>query len=342
MSISLALQAQRQIELNKPQKFIQNDKYALSLVLDSTFSKDIGKVFVSGTEKGALKLHSGSIARHLKKIFLSQTSSKEVIISVKKLSFSEKMGENYLVNGNLNVQLDFYINFDGETSLLYQAKGGSNYQRSISFGYEDRLAELVVQSLYSCIQSFDNYVNQNHLKLEFFNQGSLIEVKPIRTGVAKDTLFYGDAPLSWKNFKAEPKGTSKFAAAIFPSFNIRSIYTIENGILKATIFPSVYMVESMSWVKQGGMSEYSLGHERLHFDIAYLAALSLIRSLRSIKASSQRDLQSYIQYEYLAAYRFMNRMQEKYDEDTKHGLNEAAQQDWENRIKEEIAAIQLP
>ncbi|SOE22860.1 hypothetical protein SAMN06298216_3263 [Spirosomataceae bacterium TFI 002] len=337
---TLSLKAQNKIVLGNPQTVIKSDKYKVMAIIDSTGAENLGRIFNSGSTKGPLELNYTSLNRYIAKSFSSQSVGRDVSIVLKNLEFSENMGEKYLVNGGLKLQVDFYIHYDSDTILLYQAKGGSKYQRSISFGYEERLGELITQSLNSSFENFDKYVNENYLKLECFNKGSLVEIKPYRTGSSSDTLFYNNGKLSWTNFKAEPRSTSRFSAAIFPSFNIRSTYVMENGFLKATIYPSVYMVENMSWVKQDAINSYSLGHEKLHFDITYLAAQRLLKVLQNVKANTVRDLQSFIQYEYLEAFRYMNRMQDLYDEETKHGINEDAQIQWAARIKSELAAIQ--
>ncbi len=51
------------------------------------------------------------------------------------------------------------------------------------------------------------------------------------------------------------------------------------------------------------------------------------------------DYDSEIAYEYLESYREMNRLQQQYDDETNHGLNQAAQQRWNHRIDEELAAF---
>ncbi|UOQ70045.1 hypothetical protein [Hymenobacter cellulosilyticus] len=49
-----------------------------------------------------------------------------------------------------------------------------------------------------------------------------------------------------------------------------------------------------------------------------------------------KDYDSILQYEYLMAFQEMNRIQEQYDGETQHGLNEAEQERWNQRIEAEL------
>jgi hypothetical protein len=107
---------------------------------------------------------------------------------------------------------------------------------------------------------------------------------------------------------------------------------IENQVLKAYFTPRVYMVQGMSWVRNSNLSTYSLEHERLHFDIAKIAMNRYVERVEQIYELTPEDLQSRIQYEYLEAYREMNRFQEMYDDETGHGVNQMVQASWRNKI----------
>ncbi len=83
------------------------------------------------------------------------------------------------------------------------------------------------------------------------------------------------------------------------------------------------------------MSDYALNHEQRHFDIAKIAAEHFKRKL----ASEQLPVDNYdgfINYDYLDAYREMDKLQEQYDKETDHGANHAAQEGWDRKIDEEL------
>jgi hypothetical protein len=59
----------------------------------------------------------------------------------------------------------------------------------------------------------------------------------------------------------------------------------------------------------------------------------LLRKLQNIEAKTMDDLSSMIQYEYLEAYKEMNRIQDAYDLETNHNLNKTKQAEWARTVQ---------
>ena len=93
------------------------------------------------------------------------------------------------------------------------------------------------------------------------------------------------------------------------------------------------MVPSQSWVKSGSMNASALQHEQLHFDITKVVMDRLLDKLKKIEANTMDDLSSIIQYEYLQSFREMNKLQQEYDEESRHNLDKAGQMKWENKVQ---------
>jgi hypothetical protein len=81
------------------------------------------------------------------------------------------------------------------------------------------------------------------------------------------------------------------------------------------------------------MNASALRHEQLHFDITKVVMDRLIEKLRKIEANTMDDLSSMIQYEYLESFREMNKLQQQYDDESRHNLDRVGQAKWEEKVQ---------
>ncbi|KAA2245026.1 hypothetical protein F0L74_03440 [Chitinophaga agrisoli] len=153
-----------------------------------------------------------------------------------------------------------------------------------------------------------------------------------------DTLFYPARKLRWTDFRGTPSLRGPSAAVAFTSFAYEGRSRLQRDTLQITLTLQVFFIRSASWARAGIMDSYALGHEQLHFDITYLVAQRFKQRIRSL-ALTRDDYDSMIQYEYLEAFREMNRLQEEYDGETRNGVNAAAQQEWMTRVSRELEAV---
>ncbi|MDX5438341.1 MAG: hypothetical protein LPK03_14145, partial [Pontibacter sp.] len=175
------------------------------------------------------------------------------------------------------------------------------------------------------------------------NQRLAKEIKVIfsdyTSASAADTVFYNPKrPLTWSDFTGKPTKPSKYAAAVFPSFSYEGRTEVADGILHLYLNMKVYMLQSSSWVKEGSKNTYGLTHEQRHFDIARLVAERFKQKIKP-EILSVADYNSIIQYHFIESFREMNQLQEQYDAETHHGLNRAAQEQWNKKISEELSRL---
>ena len=150
-----------------------------------------------------------------------------------------------------------------------------------------------------------------------------------------DTLFYPTRKLRWTDFRGAPPLHGPSAAVSFTSFSYEGHSLLKHDTLQITLTLQVFFVRSASWARAGIMDSYSLGHEQLHFDITCLVAQRFKQRIRTLPLTRE-DYDSMIQFEYLEAFREMNRLQDEYDGDTRNGTNAAAQFDWQKRIARDL------
>lgn len=84
-----------------------------------------------------------------------------------------------------------------------------------------------------------------------------------------------------------------------------------------------------------GHNDYALNHEQRHFDLARLG-MEQFRQALNPDSLSLNDYNSNIQYRYIEMYRELGKRQQQYDDETRHGIDQAAQARWNARIDAEL------
>jgi hypothetical protein len=153
-----------------------------------------------------------------------------------------------------------------------------------------------------------------------------------------DTIFYPARKLRWTDFRGTPSMRGPSAAVAFTSFAYEGSSLLRKDTLQITLSLQVFFIRSASWVRSGNMDSYSLAHEQLHFDITYLVARRFMQKVRQLPLTRD-DYDSMVQYEYLESFREMNRLQEEFDGETRHGTIVSAQQEWIAKVGRELEAM---
>ncbi|WP_142684562.1 hypothetical protein [Chitinophaga polysaccharea] len=147
-----------------------------------------------------------------------------------------------------------------------------------------------------------------------------------------DTIYYDfERKLQWDDFQAKPSPNGPSAAVSYTSFAYEGNSNLVNDTLRITLRLQVFFIKSASWVRPETRNSYALAHEQLHFDITRLVAERFKQKLRQT-ALNRDDYDSIIQYQYLQSFREMNRLQYRFDQETRHGLNVAEQIRWRDKV----------
>jgi hypothetical protein len=135
-----------------------------------------------------------------------------------------------------------------------------------------------------------------------------------------------------------PRRGSHYAAEVFTSFSYEGKSSVKDGVVQLNLQLKGYMLKNSSWARPEARNEYALNHEQRHFDITKLVMERFKQKIQPDSLTVE-DYNSIVQYQFLESYREMNRLQEQYDRETNHGINQGLQAIWNNRIDEELQTL---
>ncbi|WP_037325181.1 DUF922 domain-containing protein [Salinimicrobium terrae] len=141
--------------------------------------------------------------------------------------------------------------------------------------------------------------------------------------------------LTWEDFQSSPDPNSPFTANTSSGISY-------SWSLKSSILGKEYQFEVLSffnpersWVKNSG-SDHLLAHEQLHFDITELHARKLRKALAEFDFNKSKNVKTELQKIYRELEGERAAMQKKFDLETRHSMEEAAQLEWQQFVTQEL------
>ncbi len=153
---------------------------------------------------------------------------------------------------------------------------------------------------------------------------------------ATDIIYYQpDKALQWKDFQGTPLANHRAAAITVSGFGYKA--ALKNSGNKGDLIISVYCFfnKPKSWVKEGHSTAYILAHEQNHFDITYLAAKLFMEKIKSANFTTS-NMNVLLPRIYTESCDIMNKLQDDYDGQTRHGQVKDIQQKWNEFINEKL------
>ncbi|GAB2597688.1 hypothetical protein [Spirosoma areae] len=225
-----------------------------------------------------------------------------------------------------------------ETSTrLTEYRGSANYTRPLS---QTAVIESTIrQALVASLRNLNEYMNRESGQNEKLARSLKINfIDDIRI-TTDDTVQYNPArKLTWADFQAEPRRGSHYAAEVFTSFSYEGKSTVKNGVILLNLIAKAYMLKNSSWGRADAKNAYALNHEQRHFDITKLIVERFKRKIQPDSLTLE-DYNSIIQYQFIETFREMSRLQQQYDDETNHSLNQAAQERWNQKIDAELRSF---
>lgn len=277
-----------------------------------------------------------SIRQFIKQSLPADTALRPVFIRLRECKIVEGPSEQGSVEGTVIISMAFELKRGEEFIPLTEYKGSARYIRS---SRQNTIIEKALrQSLSSSLKYLNNWMNQeapHNIKLA---KGIKIFFDDFIQQAAGDTVFYeASRPISWNDFLAKPS-SNKYAASVFPNFGYDNSSEVVNGYLHLRITMRVFMLKNMSWVRNDARDDYGLNHEQRHFDLAKLIAERFKQKILSQKLTTE-DFDGVLGFLYIESYREMNRLQDQYDSETRHGLDQSEQARWNKQIDEDLKAF---
>ena len=265
----------------------------------------------------------------------SDTRRRPVVIRLKECRLQETAGSKPgRVDGKVTVAMAFEYERDGAVVPLLEYKGGARYDRPVS--QHNVVEPALRRSLADALQYLNTWMDREANRNEKLAKALKVTFKDHVLNVEDDSVFYTpDRPLAWKDFQGIPTKHSNYAASVFPGFAYEGKSEVVDGVIHINLTMKVYVLKESSWAKAEAKNAYSLNHEQKHFDIVKLTAERFKQKLNTGRLTLD-DYNSIIQYEYIESFREMNHLQEQYDGETRHGLNQTAQANWNHRIEQEL------
>ena len=333
------------IQMPLPKSTLTPIEFYVENIIDSRHDKS-AVAFLILPEKSNKATHFNfkndfgiSLMQYVQKIIPRNQTLRPVVLRVNSLAIRESLQGSKSVSGNFEISFSFELKGEEENIKLIDYKAKAQYTRPANDRsvVENTLSVAVLKS----VIYFNNWINTQSKTNEILARGVRFNFKERIKNEDADTLFYDpEQPLSWCDFKGKPINSSKYAASVFSFFAVESKNKLTDGIVLVNMNLKVYLVRNFSWVRNYALDAYTLNHEQRHFDIAKIISERFRKKLLNEKITVA-NFEGIISYEYIESLRELDRMQELYDGETRHGLNSAMQKVWDERIEKELNSFAI-
>jgi hypothetical protein len=318
------------------------NKFYFSKVLDERKNRDkVGSIYGENQNEKSLKLSGGtvkSLQNYFSKSFIKDSSDYSILFKIKELSIDEGL-INSKITGKCKIKVVYSLQRDTTEIEL------TDFQTSITFNrtqgdynnYETLLSKVIEKS----VMYFDEWMKENYDK----NQKLIRSLKLIinsdylmENPEKGDTIFWSPTrKMTWADFTGTMPKSSRYSAQIFNNFEYFAPLELADGVLSIHLKMKVYMLKSGSWTSSTNLSEYSIAHEQVHFDLTKIVVERFKQKAKAILTVDNYD--SELQLLFIEMYREMNRLQKEYDDESNHSINVLGQQKWQQFVDVELRGI---
>jgi hypothetical protein len=306
--------------------------YIDSVIDDRTVKKNAGEVLSDGKKIPAQFPHS--LEQDIKS-FLDQSLDKNVSAVPVAMVFERfelnETGNMSNHKANLNYQIKFFRIKGDKRLLLFETSG--NPYLSMKGPYPNPNEKNIASVLKSTINTFNDWISKNSDIPPFVDSVRVVfDPEPKYSDYVKgDTISWNkNYKLNWNDFKGKIR-VNTYMAESNCIFTYRAEPKISNRKLTLHIRMNACFDRMTSWVKDDQKKDPLLRHEQLHFDICELH----IRNLKKLISEAKFDpleFDKQIQTLFDKEWELYQAEQEKYDDETEHGINKEKQEKWESRI----------
>ena len=258
-----------------------------------------------------------------------------VVIGIKEFRLIESNLPSGHIAGNLSVTFSFSLQQGDGLVHLIDYTGGLKYDRDIR---QTDVAEPALRhSIESAMLYFNTWMDKQADSNPLFAKAVQVKFTDYTEKTEGDTIYYSTTrPLTWDDFRDKPRN-ERFDAEIYSSIGYAEQTEIIKGIIHVNISLKVDAPKSDCWVKAGSRTDYTLNHEQRHFDIEKLVSEHFKQKILAMNLTVD-NYDGPINVEYLETLREATRLQKQYDAETRHGSDQQAQTEWNEKIDKELRA----
>ena len=145
-------------------------------------------------------------------------------------------------------------------------------------------------------------------------------------------------PIQWTDFKAKPDTTVHYYAVTSSGIDMSGQAKTVGNQSYIKFHVTANFDFNKSWVKIEKASDELLRHEQYHFNISELHARILRKELSLLDKTDPKILKK-VNKLFDQVHASSIKMQELYDEETNHSINELAQEEWEKKIDKQLQLL---
>ncbi len=304
-------------------------------------------VLLAGQRPQAVDLEGGAapaLEKFINRTFRANKSGRPVAVRILQLKLTEAAVGNR-VTGQLALTLAFDLldkDDDGSeiSTRLTTYRGNASYTRPLN--QASVIEPTLRESILTGLKGLDSYMGREsgkNEKLAKTLQVVFADDRDARGPAGDDTVLYSPTrKLTWADFRAVPRPGSRYAAEVFTSFAYQGKSTVKNGVIILNLTAKAYMIKDQSWGRAESKNAYALNHEQRHFDITKIIVERFKRKIHP-DSLTLADYNSIIQYQFIESFREMHRLQEQYDNETTHSIDQTAQERWNVWIDKELRSL---
>ena len=305
--------------------------YFTDIVDDRIDKGSAGQVLIG--DKSAKAKFPNSLETDIKNLLsnslVPDNSKVHLLLSIDKFSLKESgNAAHHKITFEYSMKVFRIIN--NKRYQLYEVSGMPVLD--IKGPYPNPYDRIIRESLRKSIEGFNSWMNSNPDQVLLAQKVVVVYDDAPANSSSPDTILWNNNyKLKWTDFKGKP-GSSSFMAESNCVFTYRAIPVVKNRILEIHINLNAAFDKLSSWVRPGQERDTLLAHEQLHFDICELN----MRKLREKILSSTFDMMEYgsqIGELFNKAWSDYQMEQQKYDDETEHGIVAEKQEAWQKDVR---------
>jgi len=223
----------------------------------------------------------------------------------------------------------------GIRPIAKQGFSGNDITRECSYFELLQKAKTTAQALGANVVKIDSRKERNQKQYCDEINASFYKVPDVQP-FEKHISWTKDRKLVWDDFKGPVPGNAPPRNAAVTSAGI----AIETNTITNTSTPKVYITNSFetgtSWVRPDHKTDAILKHEQTHFDICELYTRRMRERFSKLTITFS-NLQQVLRSNYQSVMQDQLDRQQRYEEETQHGIIDEAQDRWTKMINEELS-----